>query len=165
MALVTRFNAELNTVSQAYGDAIVRALGANLRALGKAASGSLIRSLEVEIVQDGGKSVIRLSAVDYLRYVDQGRRPGGKMPPLQAISRWASIKGISQRAVFPIARKIAKEGIKKTDVISKTITATEQRYSREFERQLTNIVGVVVVNDIFNQTNTRGQIIPRGLRL
>ena len=164
MSLKTRFNAELKTVSNAYGDAIVKAMGVNLRALGKSATGSLIKSLEVEVVQDDGKSVIRLSAEDYLRWVDQGRKPGGKYPPLHAISKWVKLKGISQRAVFPIAKKIAEEGIKKTDVVKKTITETERRYKKVFDKHLEKIIGVVIVNDIFNQTNTKGQIIPKNLR-
>jgi len=164
MSITTRFNAELNTVSQAYGDAIVKAMAANLRTLGKVASGDLIKSLTVNVFQDGGKSVLRLSAKDYLRFVDKGRKPG-RFPPLSAISKWASIKGISQRFVFPIARKIARDGIKKTDVVNDTIVAVEKRYNKVFDKQLEKIVGVVIVNDIFNQTNTKGKIIPSGLRL
>lgn len=161
--LKTRFDAGLNTVSNAYGEAIVKALATNLRALGKAATGELIKSLEVEILQDDGKSVIRLSAKEYLRWVDKGRKPG-TYPNITAISKWVKLKGMSQRAVFPIARKIATEGIKKTDVVDKSIKSTQQRYSKTFEKELKKMVGVVIVNDIFNQTNTKGAIIPRGLR-
>ena len=161
--LKTRFDAGLNTVSNAYGEAIVKALATNLRALGKAATGELIKSLEVEILQDDGKSVIRLSAKEYLRWVDKGRKPG-TYPNITAISKWVKLKGISERAVFPIARSIKEKGIKKTDVVSKSIKETEQRYKRTFEKELNKMVGVVIVNDIFNQTNTKGAIIPRGLR-
>jgi len=161
--LKTRFDAGLNTVSNAYGEAIVKALATNLRALGKAATGELIKSLEVEILQDDGKSVIRLSAKEYLRWVDKGRKPG-TYPNITAISKWVKLKGISERAVFPIARSIKEKGIKKTDVVSKSIKETEQRYKKTFEKELKKMVGVVIVNDIFNQTNTKGAIIPRGLR-
>ena len=109
--LKTRFDAGLNTVSNAYGEAIVKALATNLRALGKVATGDLIKSLEVEILQDDGKSVIRLSAKEYLRWVDKGRKPG-TYPNITAISKWVKLKGISERAVFPIARSI-KEHLKK----------------------------------------------------
>jgi len=170
--LKTRFDAGLNTVSNAYGEAIVKALATNLRALGKAATGELIKSLEVEILQDDGKSVIRLSAKEYLRWVDKGRKPG-TFPDIGELSKWVKLKGMSQRAVYPIARKIAfgtkkknyqDAGIKKTDVVSKSIKETEQRYKKTFEKELKKMVGVVIVNDIFNQTNTKGAIIPRGLR-
>ena len=164
MSITTRFNQELNEVSQAYGDAIVKAMRDNLIKLDKNATGNLIKSISVNILQDNDKSVIRFSAKDYLRWVDKGRSPG-RFPPLSAISRWATVKGISQRFVFPIARKIAKEGIKKTDVVDKTITQVEREFKPEYEKQLKKIVGVVIINDIFNQTNTKGQIIPKGLRL
>jgi hypothetical protein len=50
--------------------------------------------------------------LDYYHVMEKGRRPGGGMPPLAAIRRWAAVKGISQNAVYPIARAIARRGIK-----------------------------------------------------
>lgn len=170
--LKTRFDAGLNNISLAYGKSIIKTMTKNLRDLGKSASGNLIKSLEVEILQDDGKTVIRMSAEKYLRWVDKGRKPG-TYPNMDALSKWVKLKGMSQRAVFPIARKIAfgtkknnyqDAGIKKTDVVDKSIKSTQQRYSKTFEKELNKMVGVVIVNDIFNQTNTKGQIIPRGLR-
>jgi len=164
MSITTRFNAELNTVSQAYGDAIVKAMRDNLIKLDKNATGNAIKSLTVNVFQDGGKSVLRFSAIDYLEWIDKGRKPG-RFPPLSAISKWATVKGISQRFVFPIARKIARDGIKATNVIRPTIKQVEKDFKSNYDKQLEKIVGVVIVNDIFNQTNTKGQIIPSGLRL
>jgi hypothetical protein len=157
------FDSKLNTISNAYGDAIVKTLATNLRALGKSATGELIKSLKIDTKQSKGRTVIKLSAKTYLRWVDKGRKPG-TFPNITAISKWVKLKGISERAVFPIARSIKEKGIKKTDVVSKSIKETEQRYKRTFEKELNKMVGVVIVNDIFNQTNTKGAIIPRGLR-
>ena len=175
MALKTRFNAELKEVSESYGRAIIRGLEENLIYLGKSASGDLIKSLEVEVVQDDGKSVIRLSAKDYLRWVDQGRlgagtkdkpgpKPLQKLPNLDSLSKWMSLKGISQRYLFGVAQNIRIKGIKKTDVVKKTLTEVEKEYKQKFDKHLEKIIGVVIVNDIFNQTNTKGQIIPKNLR-
>lgn len=172
MGVKEGFNSQLNTISSAYGDAIVKTLATNLRSLGKAATGDLIKSLKVKVKQSKGRSVIKLSAKTYLRWVDKGRKPG-TFPNIGALSKWVKLKGMGPEAVYPIARKIAfgtkknnyrDAGIKKTDVVDKSIKSTEKRYKQTFEKELSKIVGVVIENDIFNQTNTKGQIIPRGLR-
>lgn len=172
MGVKEGFDAGLNTVSNAYGEAITKTLSANLRKLEKVATGNLIKSLKVKTKQSRGKTVIQLSAKPYLRWVDKGRKPG-TFPNISALSKWVKLKGMSQDAVYPIARKIAfgtkkknyqDAGIKKTDVIDKSIKQTEKRYKKVFEKELSRIVGVVVINDIFNQTNTKGKIIPKGLR-
>lgn len=54
--------------------------------------------------------------VEHAWYAEKGRRPGGPMPPPQALADWAQTKlGISDpgaraRAGFLIARKIQREG-------------------------------------------------------
>jgi len=60
----------------------------------------------------------------YAEFVDKGRRPGAKMPPLQPIKNWAKEKGLPQfrdkkgryisnnSRAFLIARSIARDGIK-----------------------------------------------------
>lgn len=47
---------------------------------------------------------------DYAIFVEKGRRPG-KMPPDAPIRDWVKKHNISEDAVFPIRRKIGKEGI------------------------------------------------------
>ena len=87
----------------------------NLLKHGKKATGNLIKSIDSELRLEQDTMIFELSAEDYLVYVDQGRKPG-KYPNINAISKWATIKGIPQSAVFPIARKIKEEGITR-DVI------------------------------------------------
>ena len=45
---------------------------------------------------------------EYAEWVEYGTKP--HWPPREAIARWAHQKGISPDAVFPIQRKIAREG-------------------------------------------------------
>lgn len=142
---------------------LVDALKKNLADLNKYATGDLVDSMYYETKTADGKAVIQLSANHYLRFVDKGRAPG-KFPPISAISKWASIRGISQRAVFPIARKIAEKGIPATGVVNKTIQEVRSKFLPMYERNLADIVGVVLVNDIFNQTTTSGRIISKKLR-
>lgn len=163
MAIRDRVNRSIESLSDEYGELLVAALKKNLADVGKYASGDLIDTMYYEVKSAEGKSVIQVYANSYLRFVDKGRAPG-KFPPLWAISKWASIKGISQRAVFPIARKIAEKGIPATNVINTTINQVNENFIPTYRQNLADIVGVVLANDIFNQTTTRGTIISKKLR-
>ena len=131
---------------------------------GKLATGSLIGQMKYDVKVDSqGRAVGRLFSEDYLRYVDKGRRPG-KQPPLKAIKEWTRVKMIPEKYAFPIARKIGREGIKGINIINPTIEEVTVSFIPEYEEELARLVGVTLVNDIFNQTNTKGQIIPKTLR-
>lgn len=109
-----------------FADDYVKELRQQLKRNKNIASGDLVKSLDGKVIRTAMGSIftIQLISEDYLKYVDQGRRPGGKMPPLQAISRWATFKKIPQQAVFPIAKSIAEKGIKPTNVIQKSLDNT-----------------------------------------
>jgi len=153
----------MESFSNEYGELLVGKLRKALADRDKYATGNLVDTMYYEVATADGKSVVRVNANDYLRFVDKGRAPG-KFPPLSAISRWASVRLISQRAVFPIARKIARQGIPPTNVIALTIEEVNREFLPMYEKHLANLVGVVLVNDVFNQTTTRGRIIPKKLR-
>ena len=163
MAIKDRSNSTLKKVSNDYGELLVKTLKRNLKRLGKNASGSLVNGMYYEVKEADGKTAIHLNANDYLRNVDKGRKPG-KFPNMAAISRWASIKGISQKAVFPIARSIAKKGIPKTDVINITIKEVHKIFVPSFKKEMENMVGTILVNDIFNASNTKGHMVAKKLR-
>ena len=161
--IVDRVNRAIDSIVDEYGEILVTNLKRNLVDLGKYASGSLVDTISYEVKTVDGKAVLRMSAESYLRFVDKGRKPG-TFPNIRAISKWASVKGIAQDAVFPIARAISQRGIPKTDVINKTIKQTEEAFLPIYEKQLKNLVGVVLVEDVFSKTNTKGQMIPKNLR-
>ena len=71
---------------------------------------------------------------DYGTFVDQGRKPG-KQPPISKIRQWLSIKGIPQKAAFPIAKKIGRYGIKPTPFFSITI----QKHVKELEDKIAKL--------------------------
>lgn len=113
----------------------------------KSASGALINSINWKLKETAQEILIILESNDYLEWVDKGRKPG-KYPPLKAISQWAKLKGISQEAVFPIARKIFKFGIEPTNVIAKTIKEIQtsptfqKKYEDELLKNVENMVGL-----------------------
>jgi hypothetical protein len=110
-----------------YGSDYIKVLTSNLIKAGKKASSKLINSLSYDIKE----LTIEIYGEDYLDFVDQGVdgrwtsygspfRFTNKMPPVSEIAKWCSIKGISEKAAFPIARKIFNFGIEPTYVIEQT---------------------------------------------
>ena len=94
-----------------YGASVVSEMESILISGGKYATENLINSLQYTVSVNNTNYEISFDMAPYGVFVDKGRKPG-KFPPISNISKWARVKGIPQTAVFPIARKIAKEGIK-----------------------------------------------------
>lgn len=100
---------------------VVAKAKANLIRGKKNASKILIDSISYEITPDGD---IEFMYEEYGQWVESGRRPGGKMPPISKIEAWAKIKPLTQfrdkkgryisnrSRAFLIARAIARDGIK-----------------------------------------------------
>lgn len=74
-----------------YGARVVSALTDNLDAQGNSVTGALASSIVFTITDAGEASVFKLNLLDYYTYLDQGRKPG-KMPPINAIRNWLSIR-------------------------------------------------------------------------
>ena len=128
-----------------FGKDYVKILTIFLKKNKKIASGALINSLNFRLQKTAEEILIILESNDYLEWVDKGRRPG-TYPPIRAISDWAKIKGISQSAVFPIARNIFKFGIEPTNVIQKTVTEieTSPTLNRKYEEELLENVEEII---------------------
>lgn len=58
--------------------------------------------------------------VAHARYVLEGRKPGGKMPPWRAIQDWMKVKrlGGDRASAWAIARAIQRRGIKPRDYLT-----------------------------------------------
>ena len=129
-----------------FGKDYVKILTIFLKKNRKIASGALVNSINFKLKETAEQILIILESNDYLEWVDKGRKPG-KYPPLRAISEWARLKGISQNAVFPIARKIFKFGIEPTNVIADTIKEIEtsptfqKRYEDTLLKNVEEIMG------------------------
>ena len=66
----------------------------------KKASGNLIKSIkELEIEFETNKYVGQISLLDYWKYVEYGRRAGGKFPPRDKILNWIRIKPVIPRPI------------------------------------------------------------------
>jgi hypothetical protein len=114
-----------------FGADLIKELANQLIIADKKATGSLIDSLDYELLVVLGDFVINITANDYLYWVDQGRKRGKTPPPQKAIRKWIDIRGVQRfrdkkgrfiskdSQAFIIARSIGKKGIQKTNVIKK----------------------------------------------
>jgi len=89
---------------------VKNAIQENITAKGITFQGSLRRSVQVNQAT-WDKGVVGVGE-KYGSVVEAGRRPGGKMPPVKAIERWAEIKLNAKGAGFVIAKKIQRQGTK-----------------------------------------------------
>lgn len=128
-----------------FGKLWVNTLTKELIRAGKKASGKLINSLDYRIQDEANGIQLLLESEDYLQWVDKGRKRGS-YPPIKAIASWVKVKGISDKAVFGIARNIYKFGIKPTNVLDKTEKIVLSKLT-ELENELVNNIEEIVYND------------------
>lgn len=74
---------------------------------------NIYKTLSVKATNDGDL-VFDIILNDYLVYIENGRRKGAKMPPVEPIVRWCRQHGIpsDNSTVFLIRRAISRDGIK-----------------------------------------------------
>jgi len=80
--------------SKKYGEDITSAIKQKLAEADKLASGSLYKSIQFEIEIDNTIIGLSISGNDYLKWVDEGRRPGQTQPPIDAILKWIQSRKI-----------------------------------------------------------------------
>lgn len=92
-----------------------------------AATSLLINSVKADQVDDLTWQVA--PHVAYARYIHDGRKPGGKMPPWRAILDWMKVKrlGNSRAAAWVVARAIQRRGIRPRDSLTPVAERTETR--------------------------------------
>lgn len=78
------------------------------------ASGKLYNSVNYRVVSTGTGVRLEFTLLDYWIHVEEGRKAGGKMPPISSIRSWMVTRGIPETpgGAYRIARAISKRGIK-----------------------------------------------------
>lgn len=100
----------------------------------KNASSKLYKSVVGSVRFMDNHYQIILTLEDYWKYIDSGRRPGSKMPPINSILKWTIDKGIkpidksiSQKSLaFIISKSIAKKGIKPNPIMQTLIDENQE---------------------------------------
>jgi hypothetical protein len=118
-----------------FGQLFVDELKSQLNSLGKG-GGPLEDSIGYNLRQDGNGFYLEITSESYLLNVDEGRRPGGKFPPVDQIRDWAEAKGIRigtlDQTAYVIGRAIAQHGIEPTDVIETALNVAWDGVSNYF---------------------------------
>lgn len=124
----------------------IKILSIMLRKEDKVASGALLNSLSYRIEEGGNELLIIIDSNSYMKFVDEGRRPG-RYPNMRSLSRWLSYRGIDQKALFPIARRIAENGIKSSNVLDKTIREIQNstKLVKKYEDALVDKVEDIII--------------------
>lgn len=146
----------LNSIGQDIVEAAQRELGATRTVNGKkrrsVATGRLKDSLSFRATARYNNPVLEFSATgeaaNYLRFVVEGRKKGARMPPIEPILKWMSIKRIRVRKpgggfdketpekrralAWNIARSISVKGIPANPFYSTAIENVLERRGKEF---------------------------------
>ena len=72
----------------------------------------LSNSIENKVTNMRGEVGIYGNAMKYGYVQEFGRKPGGRMPPVDALKGWARRRLGDENLAFPVARSIAKKGTK-----------------------------------------------------
>jgi len=114
-----QFRGLRNVVLQAFRNALKRN--------DKVATGETLKSLKARVFIGFSKFELDILGSKAFFFIQSGRKPGGKMPPVDALVKWIKarkIQGRSKRGrflsdralAFAIGRGIVKHGIKPTDI-------------------------------------------------
>jgi hypothetical protein len=127
-----------------YGKQVTNEMKNRLIGYDKVASGNLLKSIGYQL-EETSPGILELTffMADYGVYVDKGRKPG-KMPPLSPIKKWLRIKGLPEKAAFPIAKNIGRFGIKPTNFFTIPIS----RRVKALNDQIIKITTEEVVEEI-----------------
>ena len=95
MADFERTTKILEEYSKAVLDEYIRILQANK----KPASGELINTASFTVTANGTQFICYLNLAEHWKYVENGRKAGGKFPPLEKIKEWIQIKPVKPYAL------------------------------------------------------------------
>ena len=146
------------------GDLIVARIKEKLIAQGKVASGQLLDSIGFDLKVENGIISLNILSNDYFYYVDQGRKPG-KQPPIFKILQWMDFKNIrpistgipknrfglpraDRSLAFLIARKIGRDGIKGTGILSSTMEETNDPLVHDLTALITQAIVDIIGKDM-----------------
>jgi len=101
-----------------YGDTIVELMKDELVKNKKVATGNLVNEMKSYVEEEDDRAFLYIDMPSYGRYVDSGRKPNSKMPPIKSIRDWINIKGIrpnkkmtQDQLAFVMAKSIGIKGV------------------------------------------------------
>lgn len=130
-----------------YGDSVTKEIRTRLFNAGKIATEELYDSIGYDLTQVQNGISLKFFMAEYGRYVDKGRKPGGKFPPPKPIAKWMEIKGIEPTALYPIRRKIAEQGIRPTNFFTIPTTRRLKAFTKDLGEAMKLDTQVIIKNE------------------
>lgn len=105
---------------------------------------NLAKTFKMTVNWTGKDYSIIIKIADYYKYIESGRKPGAKMPPLKVIIKWIGVRKIIPRKVngitptvkqlaFLIGRKISRDGIRAKPMLGAAILMNERQFQQDME--------------------------------
>lgn len=123
---------------------------------------------------------IKIESLDYLKYLDRGRRAGAKKIPQQVILKWIKRKGIRPRNAkgqfksmtlnqlsWVIQRSIFKIGIRPRNIINNAFNQIDELYKNDVESGIQEIIDQLFINvndDYIKTSNAIFKITPKTIK-
>jgi hypothetical protein len=146
----------VETVLTKYGESITAAIKSNLQNKNSLSTGNLYNSIQFHISFFSQTVSLGILAEDYLKWVDQGRKPG-KKPPLSEILQWVKTKRLAskglpekkiqglpekQKAIaFLIQKSIGLKGTKPKHVVADALKEAEKTLYIEIGTAINSVIG------------------------
>ena len=142
MAETTNFNEAVASAMGILGEKVTDTMIDTLISKGKLATGDLVAGIQhtETFDQQDEQFVTTIKIPGYGKYVNEGRRPGAKMPPIQPIMEWIRVRRIrtpqytQPQLAWAIAKSIAKKGIRPTPFIENSIEFALMNFQDEIKQ-------------------------------
>lgn len=120
---------------------------------GKIASGNLLNSAEVSVEQHEFRYDAVIHLEDYWKWVEGGRKPGGKLPPISKLVEWVKIKPVLPRPAkngriptpeglaWAIAKKIQREGVEPFPALAESVEEVLSLFAQRLAEALAEDIG------------------------
>ena len=113
------------------------------------ATGALSRTAKADVAINGPMITVYAELEPEWKWVENGRKPGGKFPPKQAILNWMKVRNILPRGPKPISvdslafliqRKIAVKGIEPRPALRNAAEEIVDEFVNEVYRQFDKLL-------------------------
>ena len=99
-----------------------------------------------------GNIVIELLLNDYVYYIESGRKAGSKLPPIEAIRKWAKNKlgKEDNLTIYKIRSAIVRDGIKPRPFMYKVLETIYKKWEGEWSSELFQEL-TKIIDEFFNK--------------
>jgi len=111
---------------------------------------NIYKTLSVKATNDGDL-VFDIILNDYLVYIENGRRKGAKMPPVEPIVDWAKKHGIptDNSTIYLIRRAISRDGVKPRPFMAHVFDELDREWNDTVADEIFNTI-MLEIDKFFN---------------